>query len=72
MDFFNPKKGTKHGALVITKDGGQHFEVEPLPFNLRENDSIRFHPKRKDWILAFEAEGASLSFTEGIKKVSKQ
>lgn len=72
VDFFNPKKGTKHGALVVTKDGGQNFEVEPLPFKLRDSDSIRFHPKRKDWIMAFEAEGASLSLKDGLKKVSKE
>ena len=71
MDLYSiVKQGkTNHGALIITEDGGENFKVQKLPFKLRQSDSIRFHPKRKDWIIGFETESVSLT-SSGIKNVS--
>lgn len=48
------KKKVKNGALIITNDAGKTFKSNELPFKLRDGDSIRFHPVRKDWIIALE------------------
>lgn len=56
------RKKADPGALVTTVDGGQSFTVHKLPFKVREGDSIRFHPTRKDWIIAFEKEYHLIAF----------
>lgn len=42
-------------TIIVTEDAGATFEAIKLPFKIRDKESFRFHPTRKDWILALES-----------------
>lgn len=52
---------SKNTELVITKDAGATFSKVELPFIMRENEPIRFHPWKEDWIIALELQKTVIS-----------
>ncbi|XP_066935897.1 sortilin-like [Clytia hemisphaerica] len=67
FSVFSKDENKDHGALIVTKDSAATFEINKLPFDLREGDSIRFHPKRKDWIIALEKPTVLIAFGKSKK-----
>ena len=41
-------------VLLISKDAGKNFTSFEMPFKLRENEPLLFHPKKKNWIIGLE------------------